>query len=211
MAAKKPISRLRLIAMDIARLVCAPLLLVYRMKRLTPEGAPYTQRIRGGAILAVNHNSFADTFLAGVAVWYRRMFFLAAEVVMRGKLKSWLIKGVGGIKIDRNATDIDAIRESVNILKAGKLLTIFPEGGIQEQDEVHALKAGAVLIALQAGVPIIPMYICPPKRWYHRRVMVIGNAIDPKTYIKNKFPSTKDIEQVSQLLREEMNRCMMKE
>ena len=195
--------------MDIARLVCAPLLLWYRMKRLTPDEKKHTHHIQGGAVLAVNHTSFSDPFLTGVAVWYRRLFFLAAEVVMQGKLRTWLLKGVGAIKIDRNCADIEAIRSSVNVLKQGHLLAIFPQGGISEDDRVKTIKSGAVLIALQAGVPIIPMHICPKKHWYSRRIMIIGNAIDPKNYTRNKFPSTKDIEKISQVLMEEMNHCML--
>lgn len=195
--------------MDIARLVCAPLLLVYRMKRLTPEGEKYRGRIRGGAIVAANHTSMADPFLVGVAVWYRRLFFLAAEVVMQGKLRSWLLKGVGAIRIDRNTADVEAIRNSVNVLKEGHLLAVFPQGGITAGEDVQSLKSGAVLIALQAGVPIVPMHIYPRKRWYSRRVVVIGNEVDPRKIIQKKFPSTADIEKVSQVLMEEMNRCLV--
>lgn len=204
-----PLFNPRLLPMDMARLVCSALLLWYRMKRLTPEGKKFTGHIRGGAILAANHTSFADPFLMGVAVWYRRMYFLAAEAVMKGKLRTWLLKGVGAIKIDRSATDIDAIRRSVEVLKKGHVLAVFPQGGISHDTEIKTMKAGAVLIALQAGVPIVPMHICPKKHWYSRRTVIIGNPIDPKKYIKNKFPSTKDIEQVSQVLMEEMNLCMM--
>ena len=199
----------KLLPMDIARLVCAPLLLWYRMKRLKPDGRKYTGHIQGGAVLAVNHTSFSDPFLTGVAVWYRRLFFLAAEAVMQGKLRTWLLKGVGAIRIDRNCADIEAIRNSVSVLKQGHLLAIFPQGGISEADRIKAIKSGAVLIALQAGVPIIPMHICPKKHWFSRRVTIIGSAIDPKDYIENKFPSTKDIEKISQVLMEEMNHCMM--
>lgn len=195
------------IPMAVARLVCAPLLLVYRMKRITPEGTPFEGRIKGGAILAANHNTFSDTFLLGVAVWYRRMFFLAAEVVMRGKLRSWLLKGVGAIRIDRNGTDIEAVRQAVKTLKRGELVAIFPQGGISQEGQIHALKSGVVLIALQAGAPIIPMHIVPAERWYSRRVVVIGEPLDPKTYIQKKFPSTADIDLVTQKLLEEMNRC----
>ena len=200
--------RLRRLPMDMARLVCTPLLLWYRMKTLTPEGEKYNTRIRGGAILAANHTSFPDPFLAGVAFWSRRVFFLAAESVMKGKLRSWLLKGVGAIKIDRNCADIEAIRKSVTVLKEGHTLLVFPQGGITEGEQIQSLKSGVVLIALQAGVPIVPMHICKKAHWYSRRVTVVGNTIDPKDYIKNKFPSTKDVENVSQILMEEMNRCM---
>ena len=195
--------------MDIARLVCAPLLLLYRMKRLTPGGETYRGHIRGGAVLAANHTSFADPFLVGVAVWYRRLFFLAAETVMQGKLRTWLLKGVGAIRIDRNTADVEAIRNSVNVLKEGHLLAVFPQGGITAGEEVRSLKSGAVLIALQAGVPIVPMHIYPRKHWYSRRVVVIGNEVDPRKIIQKKFPSTADIEKVSGVLMEEMNRCLV--
>ena len=200
---------LKYLPMDIARLVCAPLLLLYRMKRLTPDGKKYTAHIQGGAVVAVNHTSFSDPFLVGVVVWYRRLYFLAAEAVMQGKLRTWLLKGVGAIRIDRNCADIEAIRNCVDVLKKGHLLSIFPQGGINHDERVTAVKSGAVLIALQAGVPIIPMYICPKKHLLSRRVAIIGNPIDPKDYIQNKFPSTKDIEKVSQILMEEMNTCMI--
>lgn len=200
---------LKYLPMDIARLVCTPLLVLYRMKRLTPDGKKYTAHIQGGAVLAVNHTSFSDPFLVGVVVWYRRLYFLAAEAVMQGTLRTWLLKGVGAIRIDRNCADIEAIRNSVNVLKKGHLLSIFPQGGITNDDRVTSVKSGAVLIALQAGVPIIPMYICPKKHLLSRRVAIIGNPIDPKEHIQNKFPSTKDIEKVSQILMEEMNTCMI--
>ena len=195
------------IGMTAARIVCIPLLLVYRMKRITPDGKPYKTKIHGGALMAANHTSFADPFLVGVAFWYRRLFFLAAEVVMQGKLRSWLLRGVGAVRIDRNAADIEAIHKSVDILKRGDLLSIFPQGGISKEDQNQSLKSGVTLIALQAGVPIIPMYIVPAKHWYERRVVVIGDTLDPKAYIQRKFPTTADIELVTAKLLEEMNRC----
>ena len=198
----------RLFAMDLARLVCVPLLLLYRMKRLTPEGKTYRGKIKGGAIMAANHTSFSDPFLVGVAVWYRRLFFLVAEVVMKGKQRAWLLGGVGAIRIDRNEADIEAIRRCVKVLKDGDLLAVFPQGGITAGEEIQSVKSGAVLIALQAGVPIIPMHIYPRKHWYSRRVVVIGDPVDPKALIQKKFPSTADIERVSEKLMEEMNRCM---
>lgn len=206
---KHPLFDFKYLPMDIARLICAPLLLWYRMKKLSPDGKKYTAHIQGGAVLAVNHTSFSDPFLVGVTVWYRRLYFLAAEAVMKGKLRNWLLHGVGAIRIDRNCTDIEAVRNSVNVLKKGHLIAIFPQGGITRDDQVTAIKSGAVLIALQAGVPIIPMHICPKKHFFSRRVTIIGNPINPKDYIQNKFPSTKDIERISQILMEEMNSCMM--
>lgn len=196
------------IPMFFARLVCAPLVLLFRVKRLNPDGTPYTGKLRGGAILAANHRSYSDTFVVGVAV-LRRMYFLAAEVVMKTKLRSWLLTGVGAIKIDRNAADIEAIRRSVQVLKEGDLLTVFPQGGIKEGQQIDSVKSGVVLIALQAGVPIVPVYICPVEHWYNRRTVVIGEPIDPKEQIKKLFPSAADLDRVAQLLAQKMNECIL--
>ena len=198
---------IRRLPMDIARLVCVPLLLLFRMKRLTPEGERYTEKLRGGAIVAANHTAFSDPFVVGVAFWYRRMFFLVAETVMQGWLRSRLLKGVGAVRIDRNGTDIEAIQASVKLLRQGYLLTVFPQGGISKEDDVDSIKSGAVLMAMKAGVPIVPMHIRPRTHWYERKTVVIGKTVDPRDYCQKKMPSTADIRLVTEALAEEMRRC----
>lgn len=193
--------------MDMARLVCTPLLLIYRMRRLTPEGERYRQVFRGGGILAANHTAFEDPFLVGVAFWYRRLFFLAAEAVMQGKLRILLLKGAGVIEINRQIADIEAIQKAVSILKNGHLLCVFPQGGITEGQDVQAIKSGCVLMAIRADVPIVPMHILPKGRWYQRRTVVIGRTVYPKEHFTKKIPSTADIDRVAELVMEEMNRC----
>lgn len=195
------------LAIDAARIVCAVLIPILRVIKKTPDGQKYKNKIRGGAIVAANHTSFLDPFIVGVAFWYRRLHFLVAEIVMQGKLRSLLLKGAGAIKIDRNAADIEAINKSVDKLKQGFLLAIFPQGGITQNDDVNTIKSGAVLMALRAGVPIIPMHIAPRKKWYNTRSVVIGNAIDPKAYCTKKMPSTTDIQNISEALANELNRC----
>lgn len=204
---KHRLFELRLFPMDMARLVCAVLIPLLRVKRLTPDGEKYTKKIKGGAIIAANHISFLDPFTVGVTFWYRRLYMLVAEVVMRTKLKSVLLKGVGAIKINRNETDIEAINKSVNVLKRGFLLAVFPQGGINREDEIDTVKSGAVLMALRAGVPIIPMHIAPKKHWYSRSTVIIGNEVNPKDYCAKKMPSTADIQNITDVLAKELNRC----
>ncbi len=203
---KAKLFNLKLFPMDFARITCIPLLLYYRMKRVTPEGERYRGKVRGGAVITANHRSMEDPALVGVTFWYRRLFFLAAEAVMSTKLKNTLIKGAGGIRIDRNAVDIEAMNKSVEVLKAGHLLAVFPQGSIRSEEKVDSIKSGAVLIAMRAGVPIIPTHILPRKRWYNRRRVIIGNAINPADFIKGKFPSTGDIERITDALLNEITR-----
>ncbi len=193
--------------MDMARLVCSVLVPILRIKRRTPEGKKYCQKIKGGAIIAANHTSFADPFIVGITFWYRRLFFLVAEVVMKGKLRPILLKGVGAIEINRNQTDIEAINKSVQKLKDGYMLTVFPQGEIHRKDDIDTVKSGAVLMAIRAGVPIIPMHILPRNRWYNMRTVVIGKAIYPTEILQKKLPSTADINNITEALVKELNRC----
>ena len=206
MSKKPKLFDIRRFPMDLARVVSAPLILGYRMKRLNRNGEKYKGRIKGGAVITANHTSMQDPFLVGVAFWYRRLFFLAAEAVMRNRVLSFLLKGAGAIKIDRNKADVEAMRRSVAVLKEGRLLAIFPQGRITHEENVQTIKSGAVLIAIQAGVPIIPMYIQPIRHWYDRRTVVIGNALNPADYIKGSFPTARDIDEITKVLSEEMRR-----
>lgn len=195
------------LAMDAARVVCSVLIPIFRMKRLTPDGEKYKEKLEGGAIIAANHTSFLDPFIVGVTFWYRRMHMLVAEIVMGGKFRSMLLRGVGGIKIDRNIADLEAIKQAVEVLKGGRLLAIFPQGGIDEQDDVNSIKSGAVFMALRASVPIIPMYIRPKKHWYDRRTVVIGEKVYPNNLCSKKMPSTADIEAITKVLAENLAKC----
>lgn len=197
----------RFLPIDLSRIVASPCQLAFRIKKYHVSGQPYRHTLKGGAILAANHLSFSDPFLISSTFWYRRVFYLAAEVVMQGKLRSFLLRGTGCIKIDRNISDLEAIKKSVALLKDGRCLAIFPQGTVVRGEEEVSVKSGAVLIALQAGVPIVPMYSLKRKHWYNRKRMVIADPIYPSDYVKKKIPSMKDIAAVSQALQESLRRC----
>ena len=195
------------IAYQTSRLVYVVLLVPYRPLLLTPEGKRYKGRLKGGALLAANHTTFSDPFVVGTAFWYRQMNFFTADVVMATKTREKLLKAAGSIKVNRDIADIEAMRSAVEVLKKGRLLLIFPEGGVRSVGQVQSIKPGAALMATQAGVPIVPMYICHNTRWYQRRRVIVGNTIDPKTICTRKLPSTADIAKITDALYSEMQRC----
>lgn len=197
----------KMLAMDLGRLFFMPLVLICPVKLRTPTGEKYRSRIRGGALAAANHHDFLDPVVMFVTFWYRRMFFFAGELVMNKPLRNKLIQGIGGIAIDRNIADMEAIRTAVGRMKEGHLMTIYPQGHLSLEEEVTEIKSGAVLLALQAGVPIYPMYIHQKKKWYRRKVVVIGDPIDPRSLCTKKIPTTADIQRISKVLMDEMNRC----
>lgn len=197
----------RFFPMDMGRIVCAVLPLLYRIKRIDLNGEKIKKHFKGGAVVVSFHTSFSDPFLIGTSFWYRRMFFLAAKEVMRSRIIEILLKGIGCIKIDRDASDIEAIKKCVSVLKDGKLLSVFPEGGIHREKEADKIKSGAVLIAIKAGVPIIPVYKAKRKNIFKRQTVVIGESFDCRDYCSKRFPSVAEIDELTSKLLIQMEEC----
>ena len=105
---------------------------------------------------------------------------LAAETLMKNRLAAVLLRGMGCIKIDRNSFDIEAIKKSVEVLKEGRVLTVFPQGALHRDGDLSGIKSGAVLIAGRAGVPIVPIYTKERLHWYERRVVAVGEPLYPE-------------------------------
>ncbi|MBO5401805.1 MAG: 1-acyl-sn-glycerol-3-phosphate acyltransferase [Clostridia bacterium] len=183
---------------------------IYRLlkvRTLGLDGKKYRRGFSGGAVIAANHTGFSDAVTLGGSFWYRRVFFLASEEVMAKGFLSFMLKLMGCIKVDRNISDIEAIRSAVSVIKNGHTLAVFPQGRIEKTEEVADIKSGAVLIALQSGAPIIPVYSRPPASKFSRRTVVVGEPICCSDYCKKKFPSVTDINNISSILLEKINEC----
>ena len=199
---------IRLLPMDLGRLTCFFWPIGFRIKKVDQNGAKYKGIIKGSAVIAPNHTSFLDPFAVGSCFWYRRMFFLTGEVVMTGRIRTLLLKGMGCIKVDRGISDIEAIHKVRKVLNGSHVTTVFPQGGLKDVSEgVGELKSGAVLIALQNKTPIVPVYSEKTRKVLERRIFVIGEPIDPALYVKGRFPSMDDIGKVTEALKESMDKC----
>lgn len=116
----------------------------------------------GPAIVAGNHLSFADHFLMP-AVLKRRITFLAkAEYFtgpgVRGRLTAFFFRSAGQIPVDRSGKEAGqaAIREGLGVLGRDELLGIYPEGTRSHDGRLYKGKVGVAVMALRAGVPVIP-------------------------------------------------------
>ena len=137
-----------------------PLLrLLYRPQVTGMENIPAT----GPAILASNHLSFSDSFFLPL-VCPRRITFLAKAEYFNGKgFKGWFSRmfftGVGQVPIDRSGATAaeDALTTGLRILGQGDLLGIYPEGTRSPDGRLYRGKTGVARMALEAGVPVIPV------------------------------------------------------
>jgi 1-acyl-sn-glycerol-3-phosphate acyltransferase len=116
----------------------------------------------GAAIIASNHLSFSDSFFMPLLVPRKVTFLAKAEYFTTPGLKGWIsrrfMSGVGQVPIDRDDADASraALNTGVRILRAGKLLGIYPEGTRSPDGRLYRGKTGVARMALEAGVPVIP-------------------------------------------------------
>lgn len=193
--------------MDAGKFIyCFARVFIYQHKKYSVTGNKYKGLPKGGCLIVANHVCKIDPFIIGSGFISRRMHFLAAEAVMKNKLVSLLLRGMGCIKIDRNISDIEAIKASVSVLKNGKVLTMFPQGGVKVDDRIDEVKSGAALIALQANVPIIPVYT-NKKTGLKRQIMVIGEPFNCKDCCEKKIPSVKDLANISAMITARLQEC----
>jgi 1-acyl-sn-glycerol-3-phosphate acyltransferase len=113
---------------------------------------------RGAVILAAHHESYLDPAVIGTAS-PRQIYFLAREELFQVGFFSWIIKHLNTIPISREQLQISTLRKSLEILKEGKVLLLFPEGTRSPAGTISEGERGVGLIAAKANVPVIPVLI----------------------------------------------------
>ncbi|MBW6439456.1 1-acyl-sn-glycerol-3-phosphate acyltransferase [Actinoplanes hulinensis] len=118
-----------------------------------------------GAILCPNHLAIADQIFLGVSTPRHITFWAKAEYFntpgLRGGLNRRVVSGMGAIPVERagGRAVLDAFASAVPVLRSGGLVTVFPEGTRSPDGRLYRGRTGAVRLAAQAGVPIIPVGI----------------------------------------------------
>ena len=113
----------------------------------------------GGLIIAANHQTYIDPFWLGVPI-KRPLRFLAWDAAFSWPLVGKFLGLFGAWPLQIEGSDPAAIRRTLQWLRGGGAVVIFPEGGRTQADgKLDRFKGGAVRLALEAGVPILPVTI----------------------------------------------------
>jgi len=130
--------------------------------RYRARGAENLPR-EGGYVLAAGHVSNLDPWALGLHIWPRRFLRFMAKSELFWFPLSLALSGVGAFKVHRGQADREAIATAVALAREGNVIGMFPEGtrrkkGLRKKYEAQA-HTGAARIALEAGVPLVPVGI----------------------------------------------------
>ncbi len=128
---------------------------LWRLRYKGLENVPLT----GGLIIAANHQTYVDPFWIGLPL-KRPLRFLAWAEAFDWPLLGKMMELFGAWPLQLEGADPTAIRRSIQWLKGGGAVVIFPEGGrCLPEGKLERFKNGAVRMALEANVPILPVTI----------------------------------------------------
>lgn len=111
-----------------------------------------------GKILCPNHINVHDPVVIG-AFLPDYIHFMAKKETFKYKIFNWFLIYAGAFPVDREGTDVGAIKTSLKILKNKKGLLIFAEGTRNKTCVPLEAKPGVAMFAVKAQVPIIPVTI----------------------------------------------------
>ncbi|ATY15945.1 1-acyl-sn-glycerol-3-phosphate acyltransferase [Amycolatopsis sp. AA4] len=154
-------------------LVAARLMFRLLDNRLRVTGAEHVPA-RGGAVLACTHVSYLDFIYCGLGARpaKRLVRFMAKQEIFGNPVAGPLMRGMHHIPVDRAAGQA-SYDEAVARLRAGEVVGVFPEATISQSFTVKDLKTGAVRMAAEAGVPVVPMAL-----WGTQRLWTKGRPRD---------------------------------
>jgi 1-acyl-sn-glycerol-3-phosphate acyltransferase len=134
--------------------------------------APAAVEPKGAAVLVANHISHFDPVFLSFGFGRMIDWMTSGEFYANPLLGAWL-RALNTFPVDRSRPDRRALRIGVERLRAGRVVGIFPEGGIRAGPtsilEGASPKSGATVLARLASVPMIPCVILGTDRLYAAR------------------------------------------
>jgi 1-acyl-sn-glycerol-3-phosphate acyltransferase len=118
---------------------------------------------KGAVIIAPNHYSNIDPVVMGAAVWYlgRAPRVMAKASILRIPVVGWLLRVSGQIPVERGGSTKSAqsLNAAKELVKKGRAVIVYPEGSLTRDPDLWPMrgKSGAVRLALELNIPIVPV------------------------------------------------------
>ncbi|HSA85108.1 MAG TPA: lysophospholipid acyltransferase family protein [Nitrospira sp.] len=157
----------------------------------------------GGVLIAANHASYLDIPLLGCGM-NRRAWYLGRNDLFPIPVLNGILQALGWIPVRLGRLDREAFGKAIHLIRSGKVVVIFPEGGRSLDGHLRQPKAGIGVIVSQTGCPVVPAYlkgtfdVLPPgacrPRW-HQVTVRFGDPIQFETATQKERAETKQFYQ----------------
>lgn len=157
----------------------------------------------GGLLIAANHASYLDIPLLGCGL-NRRAWYLGRNDLFPIPVLNGILQALGWIPVRLGRLDREAFGKAINLIRAGNVVVIFPEGGRSHDGHLREPKAGIGVIVSQTGCPVVPAYlkgtfdVLPPgASWPRLRPVTVrfGDPIQFETKKQHERTATKQFYQ----------------
>lgn len=114
--------------------------------------------LKGGVVLACNHQSFFDPLSATLAI-HREGNYMARDTLFTNPLFGRLIRSVNAFPVKRGAADVGAVKEILRRLKDGKAVLVFPEATRTRDGRIGPINVNSMALAKRAGAAVVPTVV----------------------------------------------------
>ena len=112
----------------------------------------------GPVIIAPVHRSFIDFFVAS-EVTDRKLHYMAKDSLWGNKFLARILPPLGAFPVHRESADREAMRRAQQVLEAGEVLILFPEGERRTGPVIQDLHEGVAFLAARTGATVVPVGI----------------------------------------------------
>ena len=112
----------------------------------------------GPALLAMNHQSFLDPPFAGICC-HREIHYLARKTLFDIPLVGRALRHLNLVGVERDGTDMSALKNVIRILRSGGCTIVFPEGTRTHDGQLQPASAGVGLVIAKTLAPVVPIRI----------------------------------------------------
>lgn len=131
-------------------------------------------------LLCANHSSNWDPVLMIIAMpKCTKLRIMAKEQLFRIPVLNAFIRKMGAFPVNRGHADISAVKTSIQSLKDGFRLLVFPEGTRVKEPGKAPVKGGVAMIAIRSGVKLLPVFIGTTKKLFQRVPIIFGKPYTP--------------------------------
>lgn len=172
--------------------------IAYRFEVVGKENIPK----EGAVIICGNHRSFLDPPLIEVTTG-RYTRFLAKEELTKNKFLAFLGYIFDAILVKRDSKEVKALKESLQTLKNGECLALFPEGTRNGLAKGEKVKDGAAFFAVRSGAIVVPCGIKGGEKGNKKVTITYGKPLD-----FSEYKGSKDKEVLDKVTDEIMNNIL---